>query len=103
MVDRSIEDWKDAKIFDFKSTSGAEAGNPAANFRIVEFYDYQCPHCRRASPSIHAFVSAHRDDVHLAYQNYPLDKSCNPRGGEHEFGCPYGSRSTLCPETKQVP
>jgi len=94
MIERSIDDWKDAKTYEFKTT-GAEAGTPSAPFQIVEFYDYQCPHCKRASPSIHAFVTAHRDEVHLSYQNYPLDKSCNPRGGEHEFACTF-ARAALC-------
>jgi predicted DsbA family dithiol-disulfide isomerase/uncharacterized membrane protein len=95
MVERSIDDWKESKLFDLKGTTGAQAGNPSAAFKIVEFYDYQCPHCKRASPSIHAFVNAHRDEVHLDYQNYPLDKSCNPRGGEHEYSCAL-ARGALC-------
>jgi protein-disulfide isomerase len=95
MIERNLEDWRDSKKFDFKIKGGAQTGNPSAAFEIVEFSDFQCPHCKRAAPSLHAFVSAHRDDVHFVFQNYPLDKSCNPRGGAHELACQM-ARASLC-------
>lgn len=43
---------------------------------IVEFADYLCPHCRHASPTMDAFVSAH-PDVRLIFSVWPLDGTCN--------------------------
>jgi protein-disulfide isomerase/uncharacterized membrane protein len=95
IIQQNIEDWKEAKTHAFDIKSSPDLGNPAAAFQIVEFFDYQCPHCRRASPSLHAFATAHLSDVHLIYQNYPLDKSCNPRGGAHDLAC-VCARSAIC-------
>lgn len=95
MIQHDLEDWHDAKVNDFKITGGAQQGNPSAPFQIVEFSDFECPHCKRAAPSLHAFVNAHREDVGFSFQNYPLDKSCNPRGGMHEHACQM-ARAALC-------
>ena len=77
VVAQSIMDWKANKPFTFAFGHPHEEGNPSASFQIVEFSDFQCPHCKRAAPSIHAFINAHKQDVHFVFQNYPLDKSCN--------------------------
>ncbi len=95
MIQRNVDDWHDGKQFDFKISSGAQDGNQAASFQIVEFSDFECPHCKRAAPSLHAFVNAHRNEVRFNFQNYPLDKSCNPRGGMHEHACQM-ARAALC-------
>jgi len=95
LIQRNIDEWRDGKQNDFKINAGAEFGNASASFQIVEFSDFECPHCKRAAPSLHAFVNAHRDRVHFVFQNFPLDKSCNPRGGMHEHACAM-ARAVLC-------
>jgi protein-disulfide isomerase/uncharacterized membrane protein len=45
---------------------------------IVEFSDYQCPHCRASHKSVRALVARHRDRVRLVHRHLPLDLACNP-------------------------
>lgn len=47
-------------------------GNPEAKIHIVEFLDYQCPYCRRAAPTIRAFMEKHADDVLFEVRDFPL-------------------------------
>ncbi|HEY3819395.1 MAG TPA: thioredoxin domain-containing protein [Polyangiaceae bacterium] len=49
------------------------AGSPSrgpenAKVTIVEFADFECPHCRAAMPMIDAVLAAHPDQVRLVYK-----------------------------------
>lgn len=44
---------------------------------IVEFSDYQCPHCRRGHQEMRALVAGNPDRVRLVHRHFPLDASCN--------------------------
>lgn len=44
---------------------------------IVEFSDYQCPHCRRAHHEVRAAVAAAPERLRLVHCQYPLDRHCN--------------------------
>lgn len=46
-------------------------GPSNARVTVVEFYDFQCPHCRHAAETIHKLVRA-RDGVRLVHKQYPL-------------------------------
>ncbi|WP_082376713.1 DsbA family protein [Ahrensia marina] len=46
-------------------------GNPDGDVTIVEFFDYNCPYCRRVKPEIAALLE--RDDnVRLVYREWPI-------------------------------
>ncbi len=46
-------------------------GNPEGDVTIVEFFDYNCPFCRRVKPEISALLQ--RDDgVRLVYREWPI-------------------------------
>ena len=51
-------------------------GDPAAKFTLVEFADYECPHCGLMSPVLKRVLEANRD-VKLAFKHYPLSQDCN--------------------------
>jgi len=53
---------------------GAE--NPALT--IVEFSDYECPHCRAAHKQIRLLAAQHPTTVRLIHRHLPLDASCHP-------------------------
>ncbi|OZB20162.1 MAG: hypothetical protein B7X55_01175, partial [Rhodobacterales bacterium 34-62-10] len=36
-------------------------GNPEGDVTVVEFFDYNCPYCRRAKPEIEALLAADPD------------------------------------------
>lgn len=82
LINESLATWSTAKTYDFDTSAAPKVGH--GPIKIVEFFDFQCGHCRRASHPLHAFVKAHLNDVELSYQNFPLDSQCNP--GIPHFG-----------------
>jgi protein-disulfide isomerase len=47
-------------------------GAPGAPVTIVEFSDYQCPHCRRIQPSLDQLLREYRGRVRLIFKDFPL-------------------------------
>jgi protein-disulfide isomerase len=55
-------------------TQGAPTMGPAnARITLVEFSDFQCPYCSKASQQIAAILKAYPNDVKLVFKQYPLD------------------------------
>jgi protein-disulfide isomerase len=55
--------------------SGSPAKGPdGAPLTIVEFADFECPHCRMAVPMIDAVLAAHPDKVRLVYKFVALSQ-----------------------------
>lgn len=56
--------------------------NAGAKVLIVEFADFQCPHCREmyfaAQPVIDQYVASHPKDVKFMFKTWPINKNCNP-------------------------
>src|SRR5271156_6333625 len=47
------------------------AGNAAGNISIVEYFDYQCPYCRKVEPELRQVV--HEDGkVRLVWKDWPI-------------------------------
>lgn len=47
------------------------AGNPSGNISIVEYFDYQCPYCRKVEPELRQVV--HEDGkVRLVWKDWPI-------------------------------
>lgn len=44
---------------------------------VVEFSDYECPHCRRAHKKMRAEAARFPDKVRLIHNHLPLDHACN--------------------------
>ena len=60
----------------FIDTEGyPSAGNPNAKVKIVEFADYQCPHCKEASHQLHALLEEYQDQIQLTYMDFPINRS----------------------------
>ena len=51
--------------------TGPAKGPSAAAVTIVEFSDFQCPHCKDAQPVIEKLLPAH-PEVKFVFQNFPL-------------------------------
>ncbi len=51
---------------------------------VLEFSDYQCPHCRRAHKNIRQMAAKYADAVRLVHRHQPLDQACN-RAVQHAF------------------
>jgi protein-disulfide isomerase len=54
-------------------------GNAAAKVTLVEFADYECPHCKRLQPVLRQIVEEFPKDVRIYFKNYPLPQHTNAR------------------------
>lgn len=48
-------------------------GSPMAPITIVEFSDFECPHCRLAAPLLERLVREYEGRVRVVFMNYPID------------------------------
>ena len=46
-------------------------GNPDGDVTVVEFFDYNCPYCRRVKPSVEALLERDKN-VRLVYREWPI-------------------------------
>jgi len=54
-------------------------GNPNAKVTLVEFADYECPHCKRLQPVLRQVLDEFHDDVKVYFKHYPLPQHTNAR------------------------
>jgi 2-hydroxychromene-2-carboxylate isomerase len=54
-------------------------GNPSARLALVEFVDYECPHCKRVQPVMRQALDEFKSDVKLYFKHYPLGQHTNSR------------------------
>ena len=54
-------------------------GPSTAPITIVEFSDFQCPHCRAGAMIKHQVQARWGDQVRVVLKNFPLDQACNPK------------------------
>jgi len=52
------------------------AQNPRVT--VVEFSDYECPHCRKAHKEARLLAAKFPDQVRLVHRHLPLDRACHP-------------------------
>lgn len=50
-------------------------GGKGANVTIVEFADYQCPHCKAADESMKTILKAHEGKVKWIFLDFPINSS----------------------------
>ncbi|WP_417692412.1 DsbA family protein [Roseibium sp.] len=46
-------------------------GNPDGDITLVEFFDYNCPYCKRAKPIVQALLESD-PNVRLVYREWPV-------------------------------
>ncbi|ARB91766.1 DsbA family protein [Legionella longbeachae] len=63
----AIKDNTD-QLFQGKTTI---VGNPKGNVTIVEFFDYQCIHCKKMSPVIDSLLKKD-SDLRVVYKEFPI-------------------------------
>jgi protein-disulfide isomerase len=50
-------------------------GAEMPRFTIVEFADYQCPHCSKAARVLRRIVERYPEDVQIVYMDFPINRS----------------------------
>jgi protein-disulfide isomerase len=54
-------------------------GNANAKISLVEFADYECPHCKRFQPVLRQILDEFHGEVKLYFKHYPLPQHNNAR------------------------
>jgi thiol-disulfide isomerase/thioredoxin len=54
-------------------------GNPSARVTVVEFVDYECPHCKHAQALMRQVVEEYPKDVKVYFKHFPLSSHANAR------------------------
>jgi len=57
--------------FSISATAATSNGNSQGNITIVEFLDYQCPHCRLMTHTLEQVIQQH-SDIRILYKPVPL-------------------------------
>jgi len=65
---RTIAERSDELLHDPVAPVG---GNPAGDVTLVEFFDYNCPYCRRVAPTIAELEQAD-SDLRVVYKEFPI-------------------------------
>jgi len=65
---------------------GPSRGPASAPVTVVEFSDFQCPHCKNAQPKIEKILADH-PEVHFVFQNFPLESHDWARKAAHYAEC----------------
>ncbi len=66
----------DKPVIAFDTGKRPTRGPEGARLHLVEFADFQCPHCRMAYHEVEA-VAEGRNDLAVTFLHFPLDQSCN--------------------------
>jgi len=76
---------------------GAWIGATEPRLTIIEYSDYQCPHCRRGHQEMRELVARHQREVRFIHRHFPLDEACNPlvRRPFHPRACEM-ARMVIC-------
>lgn len=53
--------------------------SPEGAITVIEFSDFECPHCSRAYADLHQALVGGEEDVRLVHRNFPLNSDCNPQ------------------------
>jgi protein-disulfide isomerase len=74
---------------------GHSRGAENAPIQLVEFSDYECPHCAQAYVTLKDLLPRYKDQVRFISHNFPLSNDCNEsmtsKGHEHACSAAYAA------------
>ena len=88
--DPEFFDWyTNQPVVDAPAAGGHARGPEDAPIQLVEFSDFECPHCRSAHVTLKDLLSRYRDEVRFVFRHFPLSSLCNPeiQSVGHENAC----------------
>lgn len=72
-------DWyTNQPIVEGSIDGGYSQGPPDAPIQLVEFSDFECPHCEKAHLTLKDLLPRYANQVHFTYHHFPLSSDCNP-------------------------
>ena len=63
-----------AKLKPPVSADDQQTGNAAAKITLVEYGDYQCPHCGHAHPLLKKLIKEVGNNLRFVFRNFPLQE-----------------------------
>ncbi len=70
-------------------------GAADAPVTVVDYFDFLCPHCKKAATVLERLVREYPGQVRLVLKHVPLDASCNPWANPHPGACK-AAAAALC-------
>ena len=64
----------DQKLDNLQASSQRSKGNPKANFKVVEYIDFQCPACAKGAKILREYVEQYHDKIYLSMKYFPLSQ-----------------------------
>jgi protein-disulfide isomerase/uncharacterized membrane protein len=76
-------------IVDAHVDGGISEGPANAPIQLVEFSDFECPHCAQAYMTLRDLLPRYRDQIRFTYHHFPLSSDCNETMQQkgHEHAC----------------
>src|SRR5690606_7016986 len=72
-IDKSYKNRFDAdKVKNVPIDGSPTTGSEGAAVTVIEFADFECPHCAEVAPAIDKVVEQRKTDVRFAFKFYPL-------------------------------
>lgn len=65
----------EAPLVDVATEGYPFKGNPKAKVTIVEFADYQCPHCKEAAGVMGKLLQRYGDKLRVVFRDFPINRS----------------------------
>lgn len=89
---------------DIKIDAASPTHGPAtAPVTIVEFSDFQCPHCKHGAQILKSVRARYGDQLRVVLRSFPLDSSCNRmiKGTGHKQACK-SARVAICSQKQGI-
>jgi protein-disulfide isomerase len=67
--------FSDTKRYTFDLKAAPLRGEASAPITLVEFSDFQCPHCKHLQPVLEQLLDEYRGQVKLYFKNYPITRA----------------------------
>ncbi len=88
LIPELVEELRKSPKHDLDLTAAHRKGATDPEVVIVEFGDFECPHCARLFDSVEQYTAKSSRRVQVVFAHYPLGQSCNPNVDDrHRFAC----------------
>jgi len=79
-----LSEFENGNSYEISLQKSPIEGNPKAKITIVEFSDFECPHCAENHKHLPIVAKSFGENVRVIYKNFPLDTACNSAGMHHK-------------------